>query len=102
MLQFKGKGYKPVLDKDLKIYIETVKDLYQNLSPQSQAVKLAEFVCDKMGGPIGRDDIVNLGHELAINETKYELKSNIIPIGKVTLGTYYHRALLFKVIFLNL
>ena len=52
-----------------------------------------------MGGPIGRDEIIKLGYELAINETKYELKSNIIPIGKITLGTFYHRALLFKVQF---
>ena len=50
-----------------------------------------------MGGPIGRDEIIKLGYELTINETKYELKSNIIPIGKITLGTFYHRALLFKV-----
>jgi hypothetical protein len=50
-----------------------------------------------MGGPIGKEEIINLGYELAISEIKYEMKSNIIPLGKVQLGTYYHRALLFKV-----
>ena len=89
--------YKPTVDKDLRYYIDQVKDMYLNLPPQEQAVKLAEFVSDKMGGPVGRDEIVNLGYELAINETKYELKTNIIPLGKIVLGTYYHRALLFKV-----
>ncbi len=49
-----------------------------------------------MGGPVSRDEVNNLGYELLINETKYELKSNIVPLGKIRLGTYYHRALLFK------
>lgn len=78
--------------------IEQVKEMYQNLSSKNQAVKLAQYVADKMGGPVGRDELVNLGHELEINEIKYELKSNIIPLGKISLGIYYHRALLFKVI----
>ena len=52
---------------------------------------------EKLGGPIARDEVNNLGYELLINETKYELKSNIVPIGKIRLGTYYHRALLYKV-----
>ncbi len=51
-----------------------------------------------MGGPVSRDEANNLGYELLINETKCELKSNIVPIGKIRLGTYYHRALLFKIL----
>lgn len=51
-----------------------------------------------MGGSVPRDEVANLGYELFINETKFELKSNIIPIGRIRLGTYYHRALLYKVI----
>lgn len=51
-----------------------------------------------MGGVVSRDEIGNLGYELLINETKLELKSNIIPLGKIRLGTFYHRALLFKVL----
>lgn len=51
-----------------------------------------------MGGTIARNDITNLNYELPINELKYELKTNIISIGKINLGTYYHRALLFKVL----
>ena len=52
---------------------------------------------EKLGGPVSRDEISNLGYELLINELKYELKSNIVPLGKIRLGTYYHRALLYKV-----
>ena len=89
--------YKPVIDKELRYCIDQVKEMFQLLGPQNQAIKLARFVSDRMGGPFGRDEVVNLGYELSISEIKYELKSNIIPIGKVTFGTYYHRALLFKV-----
>jgi hypothetical protein len=89
--------YKPVFDKDLRYMIDQCKDMYQTMSTKNQVIKLGQFVADRMGGPVGRDEIVNLGYELAINEIKYELKTNIIPLGKIYLGTYYHRALLFKV-----
>jgi hypothetical protein len=55
------------------------------------------FVCEKMGGTVPREEVANMGYELLINETKFELKSNIIPIGRIRYGTYYHRALLYKV-----
>ncbi|CAF0799893.1 unnamed protein product [Brachionus calyciflorus] len=90
--------YKPLIDKDLKLYIDQIKDLFQYLPLREQVVNLARFVSDKMGGSMNRDDIANMGYELLINETKYELKSNIIPIGRIRLGTFYHRALLFKVL----
>ncbi len=65
---------------------------------KEQAINLARFVSDKLGGIVSRDEINNLGYELLINETKYDLRSNIVPLGKIRLGTYYHRALLFKVL----
>ena len=52
-----------------------------------------------MGGVVAREEVNTFGYELLINETKYEIKSNIVPIGRIRLGTYYHRALLFKVNF---
>lgn len=55
------------------------------------------FVADKMGGAIERDKLHDFSWELHISEIKFELKSNIVPIGKVKKGTFYHRALLFKV-----
>jgi len=91
--------YKPIFDKELRYMIDQCKDMYQTMSTKNQAIKLGQFVADRMGGPVGRDEIVNMGYELTINEIKYELKSNIIPLGKIYLGTYYHRALLFKVKF---
>jgi armadillo repeat-containing protein 3 len=54
-------------------------------------------VAERLGGPVARDEVANLGYEYLISETKYEIKSNIIHIGKINLGTFYHRALLYKV-----
>lgn len=55
------------------------------------------FVSDKMGGPIERDRLHEFSWELHISEIEYELKCNVVPIGKINKGTFYHRALLFKV-----
>ncbi|XP_026505276.1 armadillo repeat-containing protein 3 isoform X3 [Terrapene carolina triunguis] len=58
----------------------------------------ARFVADKMGGPIERDKLHEFSWELHISEIEFELKCNVVPIGKIKKGTFYHRALLFKVI----
>lgn len=50
-----------------------------------------------MGGPIERDALSSFSYELPISQIKVELESNIIPIGRIHSGIYYHRALLFKV-----
>ncbi|XP_030360490.1 armadillo repeat-containing protein 3 isoform X1 [Strigops habroptila] len=56
------------------------------------------FVADKMGGPIERGKLHDFSWELHISEIEFELKCNVVPIGKVKKGTFYHRALLFKAI----
>uniref|UniRef100_A0ACB8FVP4 Armadillo repeat-containing protein 3 n=2 Tax=Sphaerodactylus townsendi TaxID=933632 RepID=A0ACB8FVP4_9SAUR len=67
-------------------------------STNQQVVALAEFVADKMGGPIERDKLHEFSWELHITEIKFDLKCNVVPIGKISKGTFYHRALLFKVL----
>uniref|UniRef100_A0A8B9QT01 Armadillo repeat containing 3 n=1 Tax=Anas platyrhynchos TaxID=8839 RepID=A0A8B9QT01_ANAPL len=66
--------------------------IFINAKPQE------EFVADKMGGAIEKEKLHDFSWELHISEIEYELKSNVVPIGKVKKGTFYHRALLFKVI----
>ena len=50
-----------------------------------------------MGGAIERGQLSNFSYELSISQLKYELKSNVLPIGRIDRGIHYHRALLFKV-----
>jgi len=56
------------------------------------------FVANQMGGPIDKGNFSGFSWELHISQIKYELRSNVIPIGKIEAGIHYHRALLFKVV----
>ncbi|XP_047917583.2 armadillo repeat-containing protein 3 isoform X3 [Anser cygnoides] len=84
------------------ILLDYINDASKTILPltttRDQVVALAQFVADKMGGAIERDKLHDFSWELHISEIEYELKSNVVPIGKVKKGTFYHRALLFKVI----
>ena len=52
-----------------------------------------------MGGVISPDDIATFGYEVAMNQLKAELHSNILPIGRIRKGVHAQRAFLFKVNF---
>ena len=50
-----------------------------------------------MGGKIAPDDIATFGYEVAMNQLKAELHSNVVPIGRIRKGVHAQRAFLFKV-----
>uniref|UniRef100_A0A8C4VVU6 Armadillo repeat containing 3 n=1 Tax=Gopherus evgoodei TaxID=1825980 RepID=A0A8C4VVU6_9SAUR len=60
--------------------------------------EMTDLIDFGMGGPIERDKLHEFSWELHISEIEFELKCNVVPIGKIKKGTFYHRALLFKVI----
>nr|XP_021140980.1 armadillo repeat-containing protein 3 isoform X1 [Columba livia]XP_021140981.1 armadillo repeat-containing protein 3 isoform X1 [Columba livia]XP_021140982.1 armadillo repeat-containing protein 3 isoform X2 [Columba livia]XP_021140983.1 armadillo repeat-containing protein 3 isoform X1 [Columba livia] len=84
------------------ILLDYINDASKAILPltttREQVVALAQFVANKMGGSIERDKLHDFNWELHISEIEFELKCNIVPIGKVKKGTFYHRALLFKVV----
>ncbi|KAM9287894.1 armadillo repeat-containing protein 3 [Cariama cristata] len=84
------------------ILLDYINDASKTILPltttRAQVMALARFVADKMGGPIERDKLHDFSWELHISEIEFDLKCNVVPIGKVKKGTFYHRALLFKVI----
>lgn len=93
----KEEPVKPRVDTALKEYIDEVTLQVQPYPTQSsQAKHLAVYVSNQMGGP--QSDSNSLSHELHIAQLKADLKSNVIPIGFVKRGIFYHRALLFKVL----
>lgn len=51
-----------------------------------------------MGGAINPDNLSDFNYKFKISELKLKLGTNVIPIGQITQGTFYHRALLFKVL----
>lgn len=95
--QDEAPNWQPPMDEVLQGYIEEVRNTIQPLNTTTeQAEALGGFVSDKMGGPIDRESLSTFSYELPIGQLKVKLNSNVIPIGKIQTGIYYHRALLFK------
>ncbi|XP_069770712.1 armadillo repeat-containing protein 3 isoform X2 [Narcine bancroftii] len=93
----KNKQWESPYDVFFDAYIsEVTRSILPLPNTRDQVIALALFVSDKMGGPIEKELLHEFLWELHIAELKYELRSNIIPIGKIQKGIYYHRALLFK------
>lgn len=60
-------------------------------------VILCRFVSERMGGAVDKGSLANFSWELSISNLKLQRQSNVLPLGSVTAGIFYHRALLFKV-----
>ncbi|XP_041040907.1 armadillo repeat-containing protein 3 isoform X1 [Carcharodon carcharias] len=93
----KNKPWECPYDVLFDAYLsEITRNILPLPSTRGQIVALAMFVSEKMGGPLNKEKLHEFTWELHIADLKFELKSNIIPIGKIQKGIYYHRALLFK------
>lgn len=57
---------------------------------------IGNVVSTAMGGSVEKGQIANYPFKFRITELKLQMTSNVIPIGLVNKGTFYHRALLFK------
>ncbi|KFU96644.1 Armadillo repeat-containing protein 3, partial [Chaetura pelagica] len=84
------------------VLVDYINDASETILPltttREKIVALAQFVADKMGGPIERDKLHDFNWQLHISEIEFELKCNVVPVGKIKKGTFCHRALLFKAI----
>jgi hypothetical protein len=63
-----------------------------------RVIRLAKLVCERMGGQVEPVRLPDLGYKFKVTEAKLRLNSNVIPIGALKVGGFYHRALLFKAI----
>nr|KAF6430757.1 armadillo repeat containing 3 [Rousettus aegyptiacus] len=91
------KEWYPPFDPDFCVYVyEVTKSILPINSIKEQIEALAKYVAEKMGGTIPKDKLQDFSWELHISELKFQLKSNVIPIGHIKKGIFYHRALLFK------
>eukprot|EP00911_Craspedida_sp_UC1_P001626 UC1_evm1s1233 len=57
---------------------------------------IAARVSARMGGNFRRDALHTLEYERADAELKSLLRTNVLPISKIKIGFYYHRAVLAK------
>ncbi|NXQ56751.1 ARMC3 protein, partial [Anthoscopus minutus] len=98
-INLENSHWLPPPDFILMDYINHAsKTILPLTTTREQVVALAQFVADKMGGSVDREQLHNFFWELDMSKIEFELKSNVVPIGKIKRGTFYHRALLFKVI----
>jgi hypothetical protein len=85
-------------DANLAQMIQFLSELIPTMSSEQQVKAIALAVAKQMGGPVPEGQIAEFNVKFKISELKLQLNSNVIPIGHITQGTFYHRALLFKVI----
>ncbi|CAO2594837.1 Armadillo repeat-containing protein 3 [Lemmus lemmus] len=91
------KEWYPPSDPEFCMYVyEVTKSILPIINIKDQIEALAKYVADKMGGKIPKEKLSDFSWELHISELKFQLKSNVIPIGYIKKGIFYHRALLFK------
>lgn len=55
------------------------------------------LVSEAMGGAVEMERLHEFPWVLHLSELKFQLQSNVVPIGLIRKGIYCHRALLFKV-----
>ena len=85
-------------DPSLQAIFHEATETLSNKGPQAQLKHIARTVVKYMGGPVDKNQITDFSYKFHISELKLKLNSNIIPIGQISQGTFYHRALLFKCI----
>uniref|UniRef100_A0A8P0NTY0 Armadillo repeat containing 3 n=2 Tax=Canis lupus familiaris TaxID=9615 RepID=A0A8P0NTY0_CANLF len=91
------KEWYPPSDLDFCVYVDEVtKSIFPITNIEEQIEALAKYVAEKMGGKVSKEKLHDFGWELHISELKFQLKSNVVPIGQIKKGIFYHRALLFK------
>jgi hypothetical protein len=83
-------------DPTLADLVKTVSDAMAARSPTDQIKFIAQSVTDALGGCVASSKTANIGFKVHITTLKLSQSSNVIPIGILTHGTFYHRALLFK------
>uniref|UniRef100_A0A8C1DWZ6 Armadillo repeat containing 3 n=1 Tax=Cyprinus carpio carpio TaxID=630221 RepID=A0A8C1DWZ6_CYPCA len=77
---------------------ESCSNIVSNSSTNNNFLTDLVLVCDAMGGQVEAEKLHDFLWELHISELKFEACSNIVLIGKIKKGTYFHRALLYKVL----
>ncbi|KAJ3275049.1 Armadillo repeat-containing protein 3 [Terramyces sp. JEL0728] len=84
------------LDTQLNNVVTFLSDILPGNSPETQIKFISLAVSKLMGGVVEQG--VSQNYKFRTSELKLQAGSNVILLGSVDQGTFYHRALLFKVI----
>ena len=87
------------VDTDLEEFIASCKAAVPESAGYPEiAASIATAVSTRMGGAVSLNEAFKFAFDLPLAEAKLATRTNVIALGKITKGTYYHRALLFKVV----
>ena len=64
----------------------------------SRAKLLGRFVARRMSGPDPRNPCVDHQLDIHVREIRESIRTTVIPLGRLRVGSYLERALLFKVL----
>ncbi|XP_038582320.1 armadillo repeat-containing protein 3 isoform X1 [Micropterus salmoides] len=91
------KPWKMMDDVSLQLLVKEAKEFILPLNDeQEQYAALARLVSEAMGGAVEAKKLHEFPWVLHLSELKFQLQSNVVPIGLISKGIYCHRALLFK------
>ncbi|GAA6228343.1 armadillo repeat-containing protein 3 [Lates japonicus] len=91
------KPWKMMDDVSLQVLVKEAKESILPLNDErEQCASLARLVSKAMGGAVEMEKLHEFPWVLHLSELKFQLQSNVIPIGMISRGIYCHRALLFK------
>ncbi|KAM9712497.1 armadillo repeat-containing protein 3 [Menidia menidia] len=84
-------------DVSLQMFIKEARESILLIDDeQKQCATLARLVSEAMGGAVPVEKLYEFSWTLHLSQLKFQLKSNVVPIGLIRKGIYCHRALLFK------
>ncbi|XP_037829008.1 armadillo repeat-containing protein 3 isoform X2 [Kryptolebias marmoratus] len=84
-------------DVSLQMLVKKAKEAIFPVSDETeQCAALGRLVSEAMGGAVEVEKLHEFPWVLHLSELKFQLGSNVIPIGLISKGIYCHRALLFK------
>ncbi|XP_029978658.1 armadillo repeat-containing protein 3 [Sphaeramia orbicularis] len=91
------KRWKMMNDVSLQVLVKEAKESILPLNDErEQYVALARLVSKAMGGGVELEKLHEFQWNLHLSELKFQLQSNVVPIGMISRGIFCHRALLFK------
>ncbi|XP_037549782.1 armadillo repeat-containing protein 3 [Nematolebias whitei] len=84
-------------DGSLQMLVKKAKEsIFPLRHEKEQYAALGRLVSEAMGGAVVVEKLHEFPWVLHLSELKFQLKSNVIPIGLIDKGVFCHRALLFK------
>ncbi|KAM4606580.1 armadillo repeat-containing protein 3 [Polymixia lowei] len=91
------KLWKMQHDSSFQVLVtKATKSILPLTDEDEQYAALARLVSEAMGGVLEMERLHEFPWELHLSELKFELRSNVVPIGRICKGIYCHRAMLFK------